>query len=209
MIHIERQPEPDDFNSKVRTPGNLFLAHTPSPRGKDWSRHSYWTLCSSQLYSAYRGICAYTGEWFAMSSSPVSVDHFYPKSTHQELAYEWSNYRLTTQQMNSYKSDKIVSDPFEINDGDFTIDFPSCLIKPNTCLAPGLKNKILYSIKILHLNDEEFVNNRLDILLYYINGNIDRVFLESHYPFIGAELKRQNLFETIGERFKDLPPSNS
>lgn len=43
---------------------------------------------------------------------------FYPKSSYQEKAYEWDNYRLTTQVMNGYKGDKIVLDPFEIQNGD-------------------------------------------------------------------------------------------
>ena len=33
------------------------------------------------------------------------------------MAYEWDNYRLTTQVMNGYKGDKIVLDPFEIKNG--------------------------------------------------------------------------------------------
>ena len=204
MIHVEQQPEPSDFDAKVRIPGHLFLARTPFPKSRDWNRNSYWSRCSDQLYVAYGGICAYTGEWFSKTSSPLSVDHFYPKSTHQELAYEWSNYRLTTQRMNSFKSDKIVLDPFEIKDGELIIDFPSCLIKPSADMTPARKSKALATIDILHLNQEELVNNRFEIVMNYVARNISRAFLEKKYPFIASELRRQNLFDTIGVRFKSL-----
>ena len=204
MIHVEQQPEPSDFDAKVRIPGHLFLERTPFPKSRDWNRNAYWSRCSDQLYVAYGGLCAYTGEWFSKTSSLLSVDHFYPKSTHQELAYEWSNYRLTTQRMNSFKSDKIVLDPFEIKDGELIIDFPSCLIKPNADMTPARKSKALATIDILHLNQEELVNNRFEIVMNYVARNISRVFLEKKYPFIASELRRQNLFDTIGARFKSL-----
>lgn len=204
MIHVEQQPEPDDFDANVRKPGHHFLEHNPSPSGKDWSRNSFWSRCSNQLYVAYGGICAYTGEWFSKTSSTVSVDHFYPKSAYQELAYEWSNYRLTTQRMNSYKGDKIVLDPFKIENGDLTIDFPSCLIKPRDGMTPAAKSKVSLTIKILHLNDEDLVNNRLEIVMDFAQGNINQIFLEKRYPFIEFELRRQNLFDTVGSRFKSL-----
>ena len=204
MIHVDQKDEPKDFDANVRKPGNDFLEHNPSPKSKDWKRHSYWSRCSDQLYSLYDGICAYSGEWFSKSSSTPSVDHFYPKSTYPELAYEWGNYRLTTQRMNSYKADKIILDPFKIKNGDLTIDFPSCLIKPNTTMSPGEKNKALLTIRVLHLNDEEMVTHRLAIIMDYASGNINRVFLGKRYPFIESELNRQNLLDTVGTRFKSL-----
>jgi len=204
MIHVDLKPEPDDFDVNVRKPGNIFLKYNHSPKSKDWSRHAYWSRCSNQLYTAYNGICAYTGEWFSNSSTTPSVDHFYPKSEHMELAYEWNNYRLTTQRINSYKGNKIVLDPFVIKNGDLTIDFPSCLVKPSVTMTPAEKSKALSTIEILHLNDEEMVNNRLAIVLDYASGNINRLFLEKRYPFIESELKRQDLFDTVGERFKSF-----
>ena len=204
MIHVEQQPEPADFDAKVRNPGRIFLEHNPSPSGKDWNRNSYWSRCSNQLYAAYGGICAYTGEWFSKTSSIVSVDHFYPKSQYQDLAYEWSNYRLTTQRLNNYKGDRVVLDPFRIKNGDLTIDFPSCLIKPRIDMFPVEKSLASLTIKILHLNDEDFVNNRLEIVMNFAHGNISQEFLAQKYPFIESELRRQNLFDTVGERLKSL-----
>ena len=199
MIHVTLQPEPSSFDVRVRQPGNEFLASCPCPNSKQWSKHNYWNRISTELYQAYGGICAYSGQWFSKTTSQVSVDHFYPKSTHQEKAYEWDNYRLTTQIMNGYKGDKIVMDPFDIQDGDLTIDFPSCLIKPRKDMTPAEKSKAKSTIQILHLNNEEQADQRCSLVLEYINGDISKQYLESKYPFIAKELSRQGLFDKIKE----------
>lgn len=119
-----------------------------------------------------------------------------------DMAYEWDNYRLTTQVMNGYKGDKIVLDPFEIKNGDLVIDFPSCLVKPRKDMTPAEKSKAKATIQILHLNDEDQANRRCEIVMEYICGNISQAFLESKYPFIAEELQRQDLYEKIKEIIK-------
>ncbi len=202
MIHIDLQPEPLDFDVRIRQPGNAFLSTHPTPNSKQWRTNNFWSRCNLQLYQAYGGICAYCGEWFSRTTSQVSVDHFYPKSSHQEKAYEWDNYRLTTQVMNGYKGDKIILDPFEISNGDLVLDFPSCLVKPRRDMTPAEKSKAKFTIQILHLNDEDQANRRLEIVMEYIGGNVSRTFLESKYPFIAEELNRQNLYDRIKEIIK-------
>ena len=202
MIHVDLKPEPVDFDVRVRQPGNAFLSTTPTPNSKQWSKNNYWSRCSAQLYQAYGGVCAYSGEWFSRTTASVSVDHFYPKSSHQEMAYEWDNYKLTNQVMNGYKGDKIVLDPFEIKNGDLVIDFPSCLVKPRKDMTPAEKSKAKATIQILHLNDEDQANRRCEIVMEYICGNISQAFLESKYPFIAEELQRQDLYEKIKEIIK-------
>lgn len=197
MIHIDVKPEPEDFDAKVRKPGNAFLSRTPHPKGDQWQKHNYWSRCSGQLYDAYGGICAYCGEWFSRTTTTVSVDHFYPKSEHPELAYEWDNYRLTTQVMNNYKGNKITLDPFKIQNGDLCLDFPSCLVKPRSSMTPAEKSKASFTIQALHLNDEEQADRRCEIIMEYIRGNVSRVFLEKRYPYIAEELARQGLYEKI------------
>lgn len=202
MIHVNLIPEPENFDARVRQPGNEFLADCPNPNSKQWSKHSYWSRVSAELYNAYGGICAYSGQWFSRTTSIISVDHFYPKSLFQEKAYEWDNYRLTTQIMNGYKGDKIIVDPFEVVNGDFILDFPSCLIKPRRNMAPAEKNKVKSTIQILHLNDEEQASQRCEIIINYIKGYITKQFLEAKYPFIAEELERQNLYDTIKDIIK-------
>ena len=202
MIHIDLQPEPPDFDARVRQPGNAFLQAFPQPNSKQWSKYNYWTRISDELYQAYGGICAYTAQWFSKTTTQVSVDHFYPKSSYQEKAYEWDNYRLTTQKLNGYKGDKFVMDPFQITNGDLTIDFPSCLVKPRKDMTPAEKSKAKSTIQILHLNEEEQTSQRCSIVIAYINQNISRQYLTAKYPFIAEELGRQNLFDKIQEMMK-------
>ncbi len=205
MIHIDSKPEPSDFDARVRQPGNAFLESTPVPNSKQWSKHNYWTRCSDELYCAYGGICAYSGEWFSRTTAVVSVDHFYPKSTHAEKAYEWDNYRLTTQVMNGYKGDKIIMDPFEMRDGDLQLDFPSCLVKARSDMTAAEKSKANLTIQVLHLNDEEQANRRCEIILEYASGNVNFEFLKKRYPFIAEELQRQDLCDCIKSMMKLFP----
>lgn len=202
MIHVDLKPEPADFDVRVRQPGVAFLASIPNPNSKQWSKHNYWNRCSSQLYEAYGGICAYCGQWISKTTSTPSVDHFLPKSQHQDKAYEWDNYRLTTQKMNGYKGDKYILDPFEIANGDIIIDFPSCLLKPREDMTPAEKSKVKSTIQILHLNDEEYADQRCEIVIQYISGNINKQYLQMRYPFIAEELSRQNLYNKIKDIIK-------
>ena len=202
MIHIDLKPEPSDFDFRVRQPGRAFLVDTPKPNSKLWSKHNYWNRCSTQLYEAYGGICAYTGQWISNPGSAPSVDHFLLKSRHPDKAYEWDNYRLTTQTMNEYKKDKYILDPFEIQNGDIVIDFPSCLLRPRADMAPEEKDKVKATIQILRLNREEYAGLRCQIVMQYIDGRISKQFLQEKYPFIAEELERQNLYERIKEIVK-------
>ena len=104
--------------------------------------------------------------------------------------------------MNNYKGDKFVMDPFEIENGDFVLDFPSCLVKPKKDMAPALKSKAKSTIQILHLYDEDQARQRCEIIMEYISGNVSKQFLQTKYPFIASELERQDLYDKIKEIIK-------
>ena len=40
--------------------------------------------------------------------------------------------------------------------------------------------------------------------MLYLPRKVLRLYLAKHYPFIESELNRQNLFDTVGERFKSF-----
>jgi hypothetical protein len=206
MIPITLKPEPANFDADVRQPGNRFIARCPSPTNKHWSRHSYWGRASDDLYRLYGGVCAYTGEWFSRTSTSASVDHFIPKSVSPNLAYEWSNYRLTTQKANGNKADQLgIADPFTISSGWFVLVLPSCLIVPGKGLSPSDKAMVQRTIDILKLNvDDEYVQNRCNIIIYYIKGDITLNYMWDKYPFIAHELTRQNLLDDVKTMFKSL-----
>lgn len=205
MIKVKKQPEPASFDEKVRKPGKVFLLEVSKPTDKQWASHRYWSRISSAFYKCYGGICAYTGLWFPLSSNDASIDHFLPKIHHPSLAYEWDNYRLTTIKTNRNKGTETIIDPFEIEDGWFVLEIPTCLIKPSFALPKSKKELIEHTIKVLKLNsDDNMVQERLSIIEYYIQGHIDFDFLKRRYPFIAKELIRQNLKDDVGEYFKTL-----
>jgi hypothetical protein len=200
MIPVIRQKEPCDFNEKVRIPGRKFLKCYPSPNSKQLQRHNYWTHIKDDLYRLYQNICAYTGEWFPVTSA--SVDHFIPKSIEPQLAYEWNNYRLTTDKINNIKSNSIgIIDPFEVKTGWFVLDFPSCYIRPLETLDKNNNEKVQNTINILKLNSYERANKRYDIIYDYIKSNISFDFLKKNYPYIACEIERQGLREDLDSCF--------
>ena len=58
MIPVKPQPEPDDFDEKVRQPGLAFLSQVPNPKTEDWKNYDYWRRSLPDLYTSYNKICA-------------------------------------------------------------------------------------------------------------------------------------------------------
>lgn len=206
MIPVVQKAEPSTFNNRVRQPGQSFLASCSSPTHKDWSKHSYWQRIKDDLYSSYGGICAYTGEWFPRTSVASSVDHFIPKSIAPNLAYEWSNFRLSTQKANTNKDNSVgIADPFKILSGWFVLDIPSCLLRPGKGLPSADHQMVDFTIRVLKLNDDDdYVQGRCNVILDYIRGDISYDYMWKKYPFIAHELTRQNLLEDVKKMFKSL-----
>ena len=196
MIPVVRQPEPATFAVQVRNPGRAFLRHTPKPNRDEWKKANFWMSCLPDLRTSYRHICAYCCFWVPMDSS---VDHFQPKSTHPNLAYEWNNFRLAHPKVNGYKADKTgLLDPFNIQPGWFILDFANCHVKPNPATSKAVQDSVTHTIKELKLNlDDSLVQTRFTIVRNYSKNHCDLDFLEGYYPFIAAELKRQGLHATI------------
>lgn len=196
MMPIISRPEPKDFDAEVRRPGQSFLRHHPNPSTRDWNSNRYWKKAHNWMYSSYDGICAYSGEWIA---KPASIDHFLPKNRHPYLAYEWSNYRLSSPRLNQYKDDyEGLIDPFSVNSGWFVLELPSCLIRPGDGLSAKEKKKIEKTIRILRLNDDDdLVQNRCNMLVYLAKGDISLNFLRAKYPYLVSEITRQGLLDKI------------
>lgn len=201
MIRVILQPEPAGFDATVRVPGNQFLAQNPAASRRQIKRAGadYWRLCLPQLQAAYGEICAYSAVWIPSSAS---VDHFQPRSRFHALAYEWSNFRLSDQKINHRKDDHIgVQDPFEVQPGWFVIDFATFYVRCGDGLQPDDENRVLYTISLLQLNDDQLVEQRRKVVEEYGRG-APLEDVERYYPFIALELKRQNLTEAIKLRFQ-------
>ena len=102
MIPIVLQPEPHDFDVKVRRQGQKFLRKHSKPTNKQFRNNNYWNKCLPKLIAAYHCVCAYSACWIP---TQATVDHFSPKSVRPELAYEWDNFRLASEKLNNYKRD--------------------------------------------------------------------------------------------------------
>lgn len=196
-----QQPEPHSFNANVRKRGTRYLTKNPTPTSKDFRKNNYWKAAVNDLYAGYKGICAYTCMYF---QRPGSVDHFLPKSIYPQLAYEWSNFRLSTPRVNSHKGDSTdVVDPFVIQPGWFVLDFPSCLVKPGDSLSGVTAQQIINTITVLKLNEDDvFVQERCDLMLDFAESNVSLDFLSRRYPFLAHEIVRQGIQNTALTLFK-------
>ncbi len=67
-------PEPANFDSECRQPGNAWLAANPNATAKTFPAH--WTKFEADLESAF----AYRCGWWAMRIQSGTVDHFFSKN---------------------------------------------------------------------------------------------------------------------------------
>lgn len=122
------------------------------------------------------------------------VDHFQPKSVRPDLAYEWTNYRLANDKINSYKGDSTaVLDPFYVQIGWFVLDFATLWVGSDPSLRVDVKTSVEKTIELLRLNDDAWVEMRFVIFTSYRNREITMGFLQRYSPFIASEVQRQNI----------------
>jgi hypothetical protein len=192
VIRVVPKHEFPAFGARVRNPGTAFLTTCPNPTSEQFRKKNFWSRAASELHAAYAGVCAYTAMFLPEQGT---VDHFLPKTLNPELAYEWSNFRLAGGRVNSCKGNSVgIVDPFDVQDDWFYIDIPACLLRPNPVLAQPLRSRIAQTIQSLRLNDDDnYVQERCNILIEYARGDVSLGFLERRYPFLAKEVKRQEL----------------
>jgi hypothetical protein len=211
VIHVEPQPEPDDFDATVRQPGLSALAELvgqpptikrPGPRRKQLAdgiedlRHDQlpplWRLCLPQLAEAYRRICAYSCIYVEPITGTGTADHYVPKSLDVRRAYEWANYRFASSRMNARKGVAAeVLDPFEVQDGWFQLELVRFQLLPAPGLAAAVVDRIERTIALLGLNDEDCKQTRARWYEDYRAGHLSLPYLERRFPLLARELRRQ------------------
>jgi hypothetical protein len=188
VIHVEPQPEPPDFDAKVRQPGRAELA------SQEGELRPHWQHCAIQLWEAYRGVCAYSSLYIPRGTGARSVDHLLPKSKRRELTYEWSNYRLACIRMNSRKNDlEEVLDPFKVEDGWFALELSTLQVIPGEGLLGQMRQRVQDTIDRLDLNDDEFIQARAAHYEAFRSGEVQFRHIRKHCPFLAKELVRQGL----------------
>ncbi len=93
-------------------------------------------------------------------NEPVGcVDHYLSSKNHRHLAYEWSNYRYSSEWINKSKqnADEEVLDPFEVEDGWFEILLPSLQLVLTDAVPPEQRARAERTLARLHLRDDERV----------------------------------------------------
>jgi hypothetical protein len=212
MIQVIPKKEPEYFDALVRKPGAKFLSNRTNqniaPTEKEYKSHAYWTKRWSDtledLSKTYEHICAYCCEKIHPLTGNKQVDHFKPKSQvpYHLLAYEWSNYRLASGQLNNWKDNNELLDPFQIQDGWFVILFPSLEIEAADAnvLPPHVtQEQIRETIRILRFNiSPVFYKVRKEHLVNYCS-DYDFAYLLKNSPFVAKELVRQGYVKTIKE----------
>ncbi len=107
----------------------------------------------------------------------ASVDHMVPKSAAWDKVYEWSNYRLACPMMNSRKGAvSFVLDPFEIEDGWFTLELVRFQVMPGAGLAASVMSGVGDCINRLRLNDRDCRSLREDYAVTPGNADHHRAF---------------------------------
>ena len=211
MIRVYPAPEPFDFDERVRQPGQQLLdeltGHTvtrPGPKRADAGRYAtvhdiptarltdYWTRCLDDLHEQYAGVCAYSALHINEVIGARTVDHWLPKSRHQHLAYEWSNYRLASALMNTRKGDREdLLDPFTVGDDWFSLSCVTGELTPNPTLDPDTQAQVQRTIDALDLNDRRCCDARTRYVTDYLNGEVTLRFVMRNAPHVASELIRQ------------------
>ena len=191
MMPVKFQPEPGDFEVRVRSVGANFLKKTLYP--VNFKNHEHWTLAIPDMMRLYNENCAYSGLRLWTKSQEATIDHFLPKAKNPHLAYEWSNFRLCNRRINGWKGEATVVDPFEIRPDWFCLDFDNMHVKIQDHVEINLKTELEKSIAILRLNDKDFVDYRWEWYAQYLNQNASIALLNKFASFVAYELKRQRI----------------
>ena len=200
MRTVTPQPEPQEFDQRVRKPGNAGLARL-RVNGQKLRFNPLWNRVYDDFHRLYGGFCAYTCFY---QVDRATVDHFRPKVRHPHLAYEWDNYRLSSPRTNQFKGKREdVLDPFEIGDGWFVLDFPSCLIRVRDGLEDALADAVTCTIDALRLNDDDYlVQRRFDLVHAFAEGCISQAYIRRMNPFVFDEITRQGLWPDVERLFR-------
>jgi hypothetical protein len=154
MMRFVPQPEPAQWNARCRQRGRTWLNKHP---GYD-RPYDYWTKFESDLCQAFRQMCAYC----VMVVMKADMDHFVPvahlkRKGKDEFAYEWRNFRYGEGVLNQRKSDRLILDPFEVQDDWFEIILPSLQLLLTDKVPKSRRGKAEFTLEKLGLQDGEVV----------------------------------------------------
>jgi hypothetical protein len=187
MIGVARAPEPSAFDERVRKPGLRWLT-----KGTNGPAPSYWRRAARDLRRAFHERCGYTAMWL---STPGTVDHFISADEDPSLLFEWTNFRYAAAWVNSRKgalrADQVL-DPFEVGEGWFEIQLPSCELVMTERCPPEYRARPETMLARLGLaRSEDVIAYRLEWYRMYAEGEITLEGLERKAPLIARAIREQ------------------
>ena len=198
MIPIRRFKEPSYFDSKVRKKGLSFLKKYDGKVPHGVCFPDYWTACKDDLYSNYKGICAYTCLHIHKMTSNPNVEHIKPKRLFPDLAYEWENYCLACSRINARMGERLkIINHFDIKKNMFFLVLETGHIYTN---PEHPDREIAETTRIeLDLDNQSWADCRRDIYNRYcylrkkgLKKHAAEQILKEYSPFVWYEAKRQN-----------------
>jgi hypothetical protein len=183
MIRFLPTTEPAGFDDRCRRPGAAWLLRNPPPKRP----RDFWSPFKPQLADAFDGLCAYS----CMFEPVGTVDHFLSYSEHRDRAYEWRNYRLASQWINSSKqnADDKVLDPFDVEDDWFEILLPSLQLVLTDRVPPEHRARAEYTLLRLRLRDDErVIRQRAEWYRMYVDGELSLEGLRKKAPLIARAI---------------------
>lgn len=207
MIPVPREPEPSNFDQRVRTPGQAFLRSQNivvgdglRPRSR-WNGHDYWRPTAIEmLHTAYNDICCYLGMYIENSAAARrnflggSVEHIIPVGQDAWKAYEWDNYALAGQLVNRDRGDQSLISPFDLNFDPFDLDLPSGIVSIARGLTPAQRAIAIEIYDVLKFDQrQQYEEDRADYYDKYINGVLDNSQMDRFAPFVWHEIQQQGL----------------
>ncbi|MFM7370517.1 MAG: hypothetical protein ACKO2Z_22560 [Sphaerospermopsis kisseleviana] len=187
MLKFNPPLEPQDFDEKVRQPGNNWLAKNTDHKKRPID---YWSKFKSDLADGFNNLCGYS----VMYEPVGTVEHFLSCENYRHLAYEWSNYSFASGWVNSSKGnlDNQVLDPFEVENDWFEILLPSLQLVVTDKVPPEKLEKAEFTLKRLRLqNGSQVMRQRQVWYDLYCAGSIDLEGLEKMVPLIARAVKKQ------------------
>lgn len=193
MIPVQPVQKPADFDAKVKTPGDAWLAANPGAKRPK----PLWTPYTARLAAGFSQRCGYAAMYVPTDGS---VDHFLSYRNFPQLAYEWSNYRFACADLNASKrtADDSVLDPHEIGAGWFEILLPSLQMRITDAVPAEYRAKAEYTLKRLKLgNGEKVVRWRQSWYSLYQAGELTLEGLRRVAPLIAVAVDREMSRRTV------------
>lgn len=183
MIRVERVPEPQGFDARVRQRGAAWLKENPSAERP----RAYWLEFADALAEGFGHRCGYT----AMHTMSGDVDHYRAFRGHEHLAYEWDNYRYADGRFNSAKGKKAIVDPYEMGEGWFEVQLPTLHMHATERVPPQCRAEVEATLRDHDLRDgERVVRTRLFWYREHLRGTLTLPGLCRYAPLVGEAVER-------------------